>query len=139
MKVIVKHKNSGIDKKHYDFYNEFVKYLQKQYPLKGDVIVSFLGDRTGSMTTGSRNDNEIKVLTKNRMNRDICRTLAHEWVHEYQMTILNREMGPDIGGQNEDEANAEAGKVIKKFEKQFPNMEEMMYEQVIINLLKKLI
>jgi hypothetical protein len=29
--------------------------------LKGDVIVSFLGDRTGSMTTGSRNDNEIKV------------------------------------------------------------------------------
>lgn len=139
MKVIVKHKNSGIDKKHYNFYNEFVKYLQKQYPLKGDVIVSFLGDRTGSMTTGSRNDNEIKVLTKNRMNRDICRTLAHEWVHEYQMTILNREMGPDIGGQNEDEANAEAGKVIKKFEKKFPEMEELMYEQKVINLLKKLI
>lgn len=139
MKVIVKHKNSGIDKKQYKFYNEFVKYLQKQYPLKGDVIVSFLGDRTGSMTTGSRNDNEIKVLTKNRMNRDICRTLAHEWVHEYQMTILNRDMGPDIGGQNEDEANAEAGKVIKMFEKDFPNMEEMMYEEKIINLLKKLI
>lgn len=139
MKVIVKHKNSGIDKKHYEFYNEFVKYLQKEYPLKGDVIVSFLGNRTGSMTTGSRNDNEIKVLTKNRMNRDICRTLAHEWVHEYQMTILNREHGPDIGGQNEDEANAEAGKVIKKFEKHFPDMEEMMYEQIVINLLKKLI
>ena len=139
MKVIVKHKNSGIDKKHYEFYNEFVKYLQKEYPLKGDVIVSFLGNRTGSMTTGSRNDNEIKVLTKNRMNRDICRTLAHEWVHEYQMTILNREHGPDIGGQNEDEANAEDCKVIKKFEKHFPEMEEMMYEQIVINLLKKLI
>jgi hypothetical protein len=73
------------------------------------------------------------------MNRDICRTLAHEWVHEYQMTILNREMGPDIGGQNEDEANAEAGKVIKKFEKKFPEMEELMYEEIVINLLKKLI
>ena len=83
----------------------------------------------GKMSTGSRtSDSELKILTKGRLNRDILRTLAHEWVHEYQLTILNREHGPDIGGKNEDEANAFAGQLIKMFEKKFPNKEEMMYE-----------
>ena len=36
----------------------------------------------------------------------------------------------DIGGENEDEANAEAGSIIKKFEKSNPKEEEMMYEGI---------
>ena len=92
------------------------------------------------MSTGSRtNDSELKILVNGRLNRDVIRTLAHEWVHEYQRTILNREHGPDIGGKNEDEANALAGSLIKTFEKKFPKKEEMMYESFNkkINLLKE--
>jgi hypothetical protein len=37
-------------------------------------------------------------------------------------------MGPDIGGKNENEANSESGKVIKKFERDFPDSEPTMYE-----------
>jgi hypothetical protein len=70
----------------------------------------------------------LKVLSKNRLNRDICRTLAHEWVHEYQLGVLNRKHGPDIGGRNENEANSGAGILIKKFEKNHPHKEEKMYE-----------
>ena len=128
MKVTVKHINSGIKNDKYDFFNKFIKYLQKSYPLKHDLTICFLGDRKGGMTTGSRKPHFIKVLSKNRMNRDILRTLAHEWVHEYQFTKLNREMGPDIGGKNENEANSESGKVIKKFERDFPDSEPTMYE-----------
>jgi hypothetical protein len=81
------------------------------------------------MTTGKRNtEDELFVLSKNRMNRDILRTLAHEWVHEYQRTILKRSKGPDIGGKNEDEANAFSGAIMKKYEKNFPKDEEKMYE-----------
>jgi len=81
------------------------------------------------MSTGSRRgDHLIKVLAKGRLNRDIMRTLAHEWVHEYQMTILGRKHGPNIGGVNEDEANAFAGQIVKKFEKKHPDLEELMYE-----------
>ena len=59
------------------------------------------------MSTGSHHPkNGIKVLTDGRLNRDIMRTLAHEWVHAYQRNVLKREQGPNIGGQNEDEANA---------------------------------
>jgi hypothetical protein len=129
MKVTVIHfdKEHGIRNK--KIYQEFIKFLQDILPIKNDVTINLLNKRIGDMTTGSRSsDNTIKVLTKGRINRDILRTLAHEWVHEYQRTILNRGKGPDIGGKNEDEANAFAGSILKKFEKKFPNFEEKMYE-----------
>ena len=128
MKVTIIHKNSGIDKSEYKMYDKFIKYLQKDYPLKRDLTIIFLGKRVDGMTTGSRLPHKIKVLSGNRMNRDILRTVAHEWIHEYQLDILNREMGPDIGGQNEDEANSESGAIMKKFEKAFPDSEERLYE-----------
>lgn len=128
MKVTIKHIKSGIEKDKYEMFNNFIKYLQKKYPLTEDLTICFLGDRKGSMTTGSRKPNFIKVLSKNRMIRDILRTLSHEWVHEYQFTKLNRNMGPDIGGKNEDDANSESGKVIKQFERDHPDFEDSMYE-----------
>lgn len=129
MKVKIVHNNSGIGKDNYEFYNKFLKFLQTQFPLKNNITVYFLGDRKGGMTTGSRNDkSELKVLCKNRMTRDILRTLAHEWVHEHQLNVLGREHGPNIGGQNEDEANAYAGQIMKKFEKKYPKEEDKMYD-----------
>lgn len=128
MKVTIIHKNSGIDKSEYEMYNKFIKYLQKDYPLKHDLSIIFLGERVDGMTTGSRLPHKIKVLSKNRMNRDILRTIAHEWIHEYQLDVLKRDMGPDIGGQNEDEANSESGAIMKKFEKDYPDSEERLYE-----------
>jgi hypothetical protein len=62
------------------------------------------------------------------MNRDILRTLAHEWIHEHQRTILKRGQGPNIGGRNENEANSGAGILMKKFEKSFPDTEEQIYQ-----------
>jgi hypothetical protein len=129
MKVTVIHRNSGVKEEEYKFYDNFIKFLQKEYPLKNNISVVFVGDRIGEMTTGSRtHDGELRVLTKGRINRDILRTLAHEWTHEYQMGVLNRRRGPDIGGQNEDEANAISGQVMKKFEKKYPKIEKKMYD-----------
>lgn len=128
MKLTVVHNKSGINKKQFEMYNKFFKLLQEKFPLKENLKIEFLGVRKDKMTTGSRLPNYIKVLCQNRMTRDIFRTIAHEWVHEYQMGVLNREIGPDIGGKNEDEANAYAGQIIKVFEKKFPKYVEKMYE-----------
>ena len=129
MKVTITHRNSGIPEKDYKLIDLFLRFLQKQYPLKQDLKIIFLSERTGKMTTGSRNENnEIKVLTKGRIYRDILRTLAHEWVHEYQRDILNWKHGPDIGGRNEDMSNSEAGALMKMFEKIYPDLEDKMYE-----------
>ena len=92
---------------------KFITFLQTKYPLRNDLKINFLGVRDSEMSTGSRTmDSTLKILSKGRLNRDILRTLAHEWVHEYQLTILNREHGPDIGVKNEYEANAFSGQQL---------------------------
>ena len=118
MKVVITHKNSGVDKKYYKFFDKFIKFINREYPLKKDVHVNFLGDRVGKMTTGSRSDNHvINILTKHRLNRDILRTLCHEWIHEYLRSVLKMKKGPDIGGPNENISNIIPGIMIKRFEK----------------------
>lgn len=125
IKVTFQDKNT----KEHKFYLNFIRFIQNKLPLKNNLKINFLNERIGNMTTGARlPNNELNILTKNRMNRDILRTLVHEWVHEYQMTILGRERGPNIGGKNEDEANAISAKLIKIFEKEHPNFEGKMYE-----------
>lgn len=129
MQVKVEYKDSAIEKSKHKYIHEFIKFLNKNYPITEDVKIIFLSKRIGRMTTGSRNQRgEIKVLAKGRMTRDILRTLAHEWIHEYQLNVLGREMGPDIGGLNEDEANSIAARLLKIFEKLHPEKEYMMYE-----------
>jgi len=129
MKVTITHLDSDVPEENYEFFDNFIKYLQKLYPLKKDVTIKFVGERVGGMTTGQRNTkDELLILSKGRMNRDILRTLAHEWVHEYQRTILKRDKGPDIGGKNEDEANSLSGSIMKKYEKKYPDDEEKMYK-----------
>jgi Fe-Mn family superoxide dismutase len=128
MNVTFKYENKDF-KKYADFIQKFTELLQREFPLKNDVKIFFLNQQKGEMSTGSRrSDNTIKVLVGDRMNRDIMRTLAHEWVHEHQMDVLKRKKGPDIGGKNEDEANAFAGRLVKMFEKENPNYEPKMYE-----------
>jgi hypothetical protein len=129
MKVTIKHNDSDVPKENYSFFDDFIKYLQKKYPLKNDLTIIFVGERKGSMTSGQRNDkDELLILSKGRMNRDILRTLAHEWYHEYDRTVLGSPKGPDIGGHSEDDANAEAGKVLKQYEKSNPKNEKKMYK-----------
>jgi hypothetical protein len=128
MKLTVAHIKSGINKKNYEMFDKFFKLLQKKFPLKDDLKIEFIGERKDKMTTGSRLPNYIKVLSQKRMIRDIFRTVAHEWVHEHQHSVEKRKIGPDIGGRNEDEANAYAGQLIKIFEKENPEYVENMYE-----------
>ena len=129
MKIKVKHHKCDMSKKDRELMNNFIKFLQKKHPLKDDITIIFTGERIGEMSSGSRTeDSELKILTKGRMNRDITRTLAHEWVHEKQIKQEGKKPGQDIGGPLEDEANAKAGSLIKQFENDNPEKEEMMYE-----------
>jgi Fe-Mn family superoxide dismutase len=129
MEIKIKFNDTKFQKEDKELIDKFINLLQEKYPLKKSITIKFLGEQLGSMSTGSRTNNgELKVLAKNRLNRDIMRTLAHEWVHEYQMSVQGREHGPNIGGKNEDEANAFAGRLVKMFEKQYPDLEKKLYE-----------
>jgi Fe-Mn family superoxide dismutase len=129
MKVTVKHIDSGLSSEDKKMYNDFIKFINSKYPVGNPLTILFLGKKNGAMSTGSQNMNgELRVLSRNRLNRDIMRTLAHEWVHAHQRLVLGRERGPDIGGQNEDEANAFAGRLIKMFETDYPHYNGLVFE-----------
>lgn len=132
MKVKLIFKKNSIDKKHRSLVKDYIRFLYDKMQLKNDVIINFVTEREVNMSTGGRrSDSVIFVLCKKRLIRDILRTLTHEWVHEYQLTVLGRKQGSDIGGRNEDEANAIAGRLIKMFEKEYPTSEKLMYEHKI--------
>ena len=62
--------------------------------------------------------------------RNLLRTLAHEWIHEYQyqkMGLKDNQKIQDIGGPEENMANILSGIFIKKFEKQYPNHSKLLY------------
>jgi hypothetical protein len=129
MRIKIQYDDDTMNKGKHKYIHSFIKFLHENYPIKNELTIHFLSKRIGNMTTGSRNGlHELKVISKGRLLRDVLRTLAHEWVHEYQLGVLGREMGQDIGGVNEDEANSIAGRLLKIFEKQYPHKEYMMYE-----------
>ena len=107
-----------------------------------DTFVQFASKRLGikslpsmklekePMTTsfGGYNPSEksIVVISKNRHPMDIYRTVAHELVHHKQNE--DGRLGKDIakegatGSDIENEANSEAGKIMRWFAKSNPNM-----------------
>jgi hypothetical protein len=131
MKLILKNSNKLFDTTQNEAVREFVKFIRKQLPLSEDTTVTFLEKRDQSMTTGVRRPNsEIFVLTSKRLLIDVLRTLAHEWVHEYQhqkMGLKDDQPIQDIGGKVENMANALGGIMVKKFEKEFPKYENALY------------
>jgi Fe-Mn family superoxide dismutase len=129
MNVSLKFEGITPTKDQIDLLKSYVNYLKLVRPLKNDLVIKFITQRRSNMTTGQkRSDDVILILVKDRLNRDILKTLSHEWTHEYQSTIQKRQSGPDIGGKNENEANALSGQDIKVFEKKFPETEDLIYK-----------
>jgi hypothetical protein len=88
-----------------------------------DYSIYFVDDRKkyGIKTTAfyDPRDNTIKIYAKGRMIIDCLRSLAHEMTHMMQQE-KGLITGPvkDEGGFHEDQANAKAGLIVKRFIKQ---------------------
>ncbi len=112
---------------------DFIGFLQSELSLSDNIQLNFLDKREGHMTTGVRkNNSEISILCGNRLLIDVLRTIAHEWVHEYQfmkMGVNPDKKIQDIGGPEENMANTLAGIFIKKFQKLNPDLETVIYNE----------
>jgi len=131
MKVTLKNSNKLFDSHQNEVVKEFIKFIRKQLPIQKDITITFLDKRQQPMTTGVRMPNsEIFVLTTKRLLIDVLRTLAHEWIHEFQhqkMGLKDDQLVQDIGGKVENMANALGGVMVKKFERDFPKLENVLY------------
>lgn len=91
-----------------------------------------------SFASYSPSDKVVAVMTKNRHPMDVFRSVAHELVHHKQN--LDGRLGKDIakegstGSKIENEANSEAGKVMRYFGSLNPFYFDMQYitEKAII-------
>jgi len=71
------------------------------------------------------NDNEVKVLGKNRSLPDIIRSVAHELVQHKQNErgeLTGREEEGVDGSPWEDQANALAGELVRKYGRENPEI-----------------
>ena len=83
-------------------------------------------DNKSSIPHGKKNSfgmfdgNTIWVITKNRHPLDIIRTLAHELVH-WKQQELNLPMDGNDGSEAENDANAVAGVILRRFGEKYPD------------------
>ena len=120
-----------------DSFVEFIKFLQQELPIKEKYNIKLTKDKskTTSFAHFDPNNNEIVVYIKGRNLMDSFRSLAHEWRHLYQN--INNELtntsGED-GSSHENEANAFAGLVMRKWGKLHPGY----YTQLVENKVNEL-
>ena len=105
--------------------DDFVDFTKGELGLDNDFTVELEDDGDELETLGSYDikDNKVKVLSKNRALPDIIRSIAHELVHHKQNQegelTGDKEEGDD-GAPLENEANAKAGKIVRRFGKTYP-------------------
>ena len=98
---------------------EFVKFTVKELGLKSlPKSIKFEGDDYSAqhLTFGTYNPStdEIVVVKGQRHPIDVLRTLAHELVHHKQRED-GQELNGEDGSDTENEANAKAGELMRKF------------------------
>ena len=99
---------------------DFVDFCQQELGYAVPATCEVMDNRDDLVTLASYNlkDNSVKVYGKDRGLADILRSIAHELVHHKQLEdgrIDINNLPKDIGGEIEDEANAVAGQLVKKF------------------------
>lgn len=108
---------------------DFVNFSKKFLEIDDDIKVSLAFTRTPDLTTTAyydySKDGFIKVYVKNRAIIDICRSIAHELVHHKQFLdgrLLDAVSDGADGSPIENEANAVAGEIIRKWGKLNPEI-----------------
>lgn len=113
--------------------DSFVSFASKKLGLKSMPNIRYKTDKDGynSFAAYNPSSNELSVHTMNRHPMDIFRSVAHELVHHKQNE--DGKLGKDIekegatGSDIENEANSEAGKIMRWFAKANPDMFSKTY------------
>ena len=119
MKLYVS-KDLDLDANKINILSEFCLFCAKQLPIEGEFSIHAVSDRKphGIITTAAYlvGENSCYVYSKNRALPDVMRSIAHEMTHmmQDQIGLLGVPIR-DAGGFHEDQANARAGELLKKF------------------------
>jgi hypothetical protein len=109
-----------------DFLPLAVKHLKIKKLPKIKLLRDVETEHMPSFGKFSNEDRTVHLGIKNRHPNDILRTLAHELTHYAQGEQDRLDANSwQTGSTIEDEANAEAGVIMREFNKQFPQYMEL--------------
>jgi len=99
--------------------SKFLKFVNEELQIDKPFKLKLATKRDDDLKTYAyynKNNGDMKVYAANRGVADVLRSIAHELVHHCQNCKNQLNVPhPDVGGQIEDEANAVAGQLVKKF------------------------
>lgn len=112
---------------------DFVEFVKKELKIDHDVDVNLQSNKDGIKTTAvykyqdegdeDFEQSHIKVFALGRALVDVLRSIAHEMVHHKQNEDGDlKGKHSNVGGPIEDEANAVAGEMIKKYGLEHPEI-----------------
>ena len=104
-----------------DFLPLAVKYLELESIPKIKLLKSIEGKNVPTFGSFQNDNQQVSVNISNRHPNDILRTLAHELVHHKQneLNLLDQDSWK-TGSGAENEANAEAGVIMRMFNQKYP-------------------
>lgn len=113
--------------------NSFVSFASDKLGIKSMPSIRYKSDddEYNSFAAYNPSVNELSISTANRHPMDIFRSIAHELVHHKQNE--DGKLGKNIakegstGSNIENEANSEAGKIMRWFAKEQPHMFDKSY------------
>ena len=130
MSILGKRTGRPISKIQFDaILKRFVVFLKRELSLTIDIPYILIDDADFSKKTRAfgmmNSDGIIYVSIINRHPIDILRTVAHEFVH-YKQSIKRVAMNTNPGSPSENEANAKAGEIMRKYGKLHPELFDLM-------------
>jgi len=131
MSILGKSKGRPVTKVQFDaIVKRFIIFLKKELRLTADIPLVLIDDLNFSVKNHSFAcivpDTQIIYLSiVNRHPVDILRTLAHEVVH-YKQLISGQPVSGKTGSKYENEANAKAGEIMRKYGQLHPELFDLM-------------
>jgi hypothetical protein len=108
---------------------KFIVFLKRELSLTIDIPYILIDDPDFSKKNRAfgmmNSDGIVYISIINRHPLDILRTVAYEYVH-YKQSIKRVAMNPNPGSPSENEANAKAGEIIRKYGKLHPELFDLI-------------
>jgi Zn-dependent peptidase ImmA (M78 family) len=131
MSLLGKRKGRPITKIQFDIIlKRFIIFLKRELQLTYDIPVILIDDADFSKRIKAfgeiSKDNVIHLSIINRHPMDILRTLSHEFIHYKQHMEKGIDRSPKPGSMTENQANAKAGEIMRKYGSLYPELFDLM-------------
>ena len=106
----------------------FIVFLKRELRLTYDIPYVLIEDSDfakNNKTFGMMNGEILYISIINRHPIDILRTVSHEFVH-YKQVMDGKRISPNPGSPAENEANAKAGEIMRKYGRLQPELFDLM-------------